>query len=206
MKGNLLKASVLGGMILITGCSTYTTLKTENTAKKQVPDWYLEHDTKTEKGLIFGEDAYFAASVAVSPDMEMAVKKATLKAKAKIADRINGEMNNRTTYVYNEQGVAETMAGSMSARDEIVNVITDTVLRTYGIREREIVYNEELNNYRAFILVNISQADIETLVTKFEQDKRIKELVKLRGQDTVDSAIESFNPQVKVGVVPNINE
>lgn len=204
MKGSILQASALGTILFITGCSSMTTLPTEDTSSKQVPDWYLEHETKSSKGWFFGADAYFAAAVAVSPDMEMAVKKATLKAKAKISDRINGELNNRTTYVYDETGAAETMAGSMAARDEIVNIITDTILRTYGIKKREIIYNEELRNYRAFVLIDIPSSDIETLISQFEQDKRIKQLVKNRTA-SVDKTIDSFkeNSDVEVNPVPN---
>jgi hypothetical protein len=47
---------------------------------------------------------YYAVAEDVSPSMEMAMKKATLKAKAKIADRVNGEMNNRTTMRLDERG------------------------------------------------------------------------------------------------------
>ena len=37
------------------------------------------------------------------------MKKATLLAKAKLADRINGEMNNRSTITKNEAGTNESM-------------------------------------------------------------------------------------------------
>lgn len=202
MKGPFLQASALSTIILVAGCSSMTELKTEDISSKKVPDWYLEHETRSTKTWFFGEDKYYAAAVAVSPDMEMAIKKATLKAKAKISDRINGELNNRTTYVYTETGVAETMAGNMAARDEIVNIITDTILRTYGIKNREIIYNKELRNYRAFVLVDIPSEDIETLITEFEQDKRIKQLVENRSA-SIEDAITSFedpneNPNVKV--------
>lgn len=202
MKGSFLQVSALGTILLLGGCNTMTELPTEDTSARQVPDWYLDHETRSTKGWFFGEKKYYAAAVAVSPDMEMAIKKATLKAKAKISDRINGELNNRTTYVYDEQGVAETMSGSMAARDEIVNVITDTVLRTYGIKKREIIYNEELRNYRAFVLVDIPSADIETLISQFEQDKRIKQLVKLRNDADVDKTIESFREAPNAEINP----
>lgn len=206
MKGNNITLGLIAGAVFLSGCSSMTTLPLENTSEKQVPSWYLEHESKSSKGWFFGEDSYYAAAVAVSPDMEMAVKKATLKAKAKIADRINGELNNRTTYVYDEKGAAETMAGSMAARDEIVNIITDTILRTYGIKDREIIYNEELRNYRAFVLVDIPSADIETLISQFEQDKRIKQLVESRSNASVDNTIQTLGAdnetQVKVYPVP----
>jgi hypothetical protein len=202
MKSTFLQASALGTILLFTGCSnTMTELPVEDISSKQVPDWYLDHETRSVKGWFIGEDKYYAAAVAVSPDMEMAIKKATLKAKAKISDRINGELNNRTTYVYDEVGAAEAMSGNMAARDEIVNIITDTILRTYGIKKREIIYNQELRNYRAFVLVDIPSSDIETLISQFEQDERIKQLVQTRTAD-VDKAIESFEGESNVKVYP----
>ena len=56
----------------------------------KTPKWYVKYPHTTKK-------KYQEAATAVSPDLELAVKKATLLAKAKLADRINGEMNNRTT-------------------------------------------------------------------------------------------------------------
>ena len=76
MKGPFLQASALSTIILIAGCSSMTELKTEDISSKQVPDWYLEHETRSTKTWFFGEDKYYAAAVAVSPDMEMAIKKA----------------------------------------------------------------------------------------------------------------------------------
>jgi hypothetical protein len=75
-----------------------TTVQTENIDKKTVPTWYLEHDDfGTQQKAWYKpwdrEGMYYAVAEDVSPSMEMAMKKATLKAKAKIADRVNGEMN-----------------------------------------------------------------------------------------------------------------
>ena len=72
--------------------------------EREVPRWYLKHKDTGKEGVIFRKGFYYAVAVAVSPDMEMSLKKSTLKAKAKIADRINGEMNNKTFIEYTEKG------------------------------------------------------------------------------------------------------
>ena len=198
MKGNKIKALAITGLVVTLGaCSSMTTLPLENLQKKQVPDWYLEHSDKGTEGWLWAKQGmYYAVAVGVSPDMEMALKKATLKAKAKIADRINEEMNNNTSYSYTEAGQAENMAGRMEAQDKFVNVISETVLRTYGIEKKDIIYNPELRNYRAFVLMKITTEDIEKLVKKYEAEELAVEAVpeiKLTSIDDVSHILPEAN-------------
>jgi hypothetical protein len=114
---------------------------------------------------------YYAVAEDVSPSMEMAVKKATLKAKAKIADRVVGELSNSTTINYQETGSPSNPIGKGNASDVIVNKITDNLLRTYGVEQKMVTYNAEQNNYRVFIMLKISQADVRTLASAYDQKK-----------------------------------
>jgi hypothetical protein len=160
-------------VVALTACSGMTTLKTENTTEKRVPTWYLDHeDVGTQAKAWYKpwdtEGMYYAVAEDVSPSMEMAVKKATLKAKAKIADRVAGEMNNNTNITYKESGNPSNPIGSGGASDVIVNKITDTVLRTYGVDRKLVVYNPEQNNYRAFIMLKISKADVQSLAERYD--------------------------------------
>jgi hypothetical protein len=164
---------------LLTACSGMSTLKTENVKEKTVPTWYLEHeDIGTEaKGWYKPwdrEGMYYAVAEDVSPSMEMALKKATLKAKAKIADRVNGEMNNRTTIKYDEQGSPDRPVGQAQAQDVIVNMIAESVLRTYGIDRKQIIFNPEANNYRAFVMIKINQQDVKNMAALYDQNKQAK--------------------------------
>jgi hypothetical protein len=150
------------------------TLPTENTAQKTVPAWYLNHEDTGKEGWIFRDGFYYAVAVAVSPDMEMSMKKAVLKSKAKITDRINGEMNNRTSIVYNEKGAPESMTGVVEAQDTIVNMIKQTVLRTYSVERKLTIYNTEKNNYRSFVLVKISKKDVDAMIELVEKKNSLK--------------------------------
>ena len=49
----------------------------------------------------------YETASSVSPDLELAIKKSTLLAKAKLADRINGKMNNQSAINKSENGVDE---------------------------------------------------------------------------------------------------
>ena len=49
----------------------------------------------------------YETASSVSPDLELAVKKSTILAKAKLADRINGKMNNQSSINKTETGTDE---------------------------------------------------------------------------------------------------
>ena len=142
---------------------------------KQVPAWYLNHEDTGKEGWIFRDGFYYAVAVAVSPDMEMSLKKAVLKAKAKITDRINGEMNNKTSINYSEKGAPESMVGVVESQDVIVNMIKQTVLRTYSVDRKLTMYNTSQNNYRSFVLMKISKKDVDGII-KLVEDKNTKKL------------------------------
>jgi len=179
---------------MLVACSGMTQLKTENLDKKTVPTWYLEHaDTGSEsKGLKFWdrEGMFYAVAEDVSPSIEMAIKKATLKAKAKIADRVNGEMNNRTTMKYDESGNPERPVAQAQAQDVIVNLIAESIVRTYGLEQKMVIYNPELNNYRAFVLMKISKTDVDALAASFDQNKQVKLQGRVAGKTIDETATE----------------
>ena len=179
----------------LSACTSMTTLQTENLKEKQVPSWYLDHaDVGTESRAWYKpwdrEGMYYAVAEDVSPSMEMALKKATLKAKAKITDRVAGEMNNRTTIKYDESGSPDKPIGSGQSQDVIVNLISETVLRTYGIEKKMVIYNPEANNYRTFVMLKISQKDISTLAATFDSNKQTKLQGRVAGKTVDETAAE----------------
>lgn len=179
-KGGKMIGSRIAIVILLAGllnacANRMVKLPVETTDAKEVPAWYLEHaDTGSEGWLWNKEGMFYAVGSDVSPDMEMSYKKALIKAKAKIVDRVVGEVNNKTSYKLDETGNAERTVGRVEAQDLIVNIISDTSLRTYAVEKKLTVFNPEINNYRSFILVKISKADVDAILKKYEQDKQNK--------------------------------
>jgi hypothetical protein len=161
---------------LLSACANrMVKLPIETTDAKEVPAWYLQHaDTGTQGWFWNKEGMFYAVGSDVSPDMEMSHKKALIKAKAKIVDRVVGEVNNKTTYKLDETGNAERTIGRVEAQDLIVNIIADTSLRTYAVEKKLTVFNPEINNYRSFILIKITKADVDAILKKYEQDKQNK--------------------------------
>jgi len=186
---NIIMVLVLG--FVLTACSgRMVQLPTENIKAKKVPAWYLNHEDTGKEGFIFRDGFYYAVAVAVSPDMEMSQKKAVLKAKAKITDRINGEMNNKTSINYSEKGASESMIGTVEAQDVIVNMIKQTVLRTYSVEKKLTIYNTEKSNYRSFVLMKISKKDVENIVNLVEDKNNKKLISKLKISNTSDKVLK----------------
>ncbi len=181
--------------MVLSACSgRMVNLPTENTKAKKVPNWYLKHTDTGKEGVLF-KGYYYAVAVAVSPDMEMSMKKAVLKAKAKITDRINGEMNNKTSIIYTEKGAPESMTGVVESQDTIVNMIKQTVLRTYSVDKKLTIYNTEAGNYRSFVLVKISKKDIDAIVKLVEQKNSLKLSAKINS--TIDKTSKKVLNQTK---------
>ena len=104
--------------LMLAQCSTYKIKPDMNKSGvvDKTPKWYVDYDHET----LF---KYVETGTAVSPDLELSVKKAVLLAKAKLVDRINGELNNRTTINKNEAGTNEDLTVQAGSQDVIVNVI-----------------------------------------------------------------------------------
>jgi hypothetical protein len=151
--------------ILLTQCSTYKVKPdmSKNGVVNKTPDWYVEykHETWTK---------YQEAATAVSPDMELAVKKATLLAKAKLVDRINGEVNNRTTINKNEAGTNESLTVIAGSQDIVVNVIKDTLARGYEVSKQEIFITNH-KSYRAYIMIELSKKEVEAIIDDINKRK-----------------------------------
>lgn len=196
MKNTLVVVSLA---TVLTACSTTSMepLRTENVTKREVPSWYLEHSdvgSESKGGWKFWDKEGYLYAVAedVSPSMEMALKKATLKAKAKVLDRITGEMNNRTTIVYDEEGGPEKLEAFQQGQDVVVNLISESVLRTYAVDKKMIVFNPETAHYRAFVLMKITKKDVENMAKEFDSRVERKER-KHAGKDVNEVAGDVLN-------------
>ena len=74
--------------LMVAQCSTYKIKKdmSKSGVVNKTPKWYVDYDHETLR-------KYQESGTAVSPDMELAFKKAILLAKAKLVDRVNGVTN-----------------------------------------------------------------------------------------------------------------
>lgn len=146
--------------LMLAQCSTYKIKPDMNKSGvvNKTPKWYVDYNHET----MF---KYQEAATAVSPDMELAVKKATLLAKAKLVDRINGEMNNRTTITKNEAGTNEDLNVTAGSQDVIVNVIEDTLARGYEVTKQEM-YLTKTKSYRVYVMIEVSKKEVEEIINQ----------------------------------------
>ena len=151
--------------LMLAQCSTYKIKPDMNKSGvvNKTPKWYVDYNHET----MF---KYQEAATAVSPDMELAVKKATLLAKAKLVDRINGEMNNRTTITKNEAGTNEDLNVTAGSEDVIVNVIEDTLARGYEVTKQEMYLTKD-KSYRVYIMIEVSKKEVEEIIIQLNKNK-----------------------------------
>ena len=156
---------VLVAGLMLAQCSTYHIKPDMNKSGvvNKTPKWYVDYNHET----MF---KYQEAATAVSPDMELAVKKATLLAKAKLVDRINGEMNNRTTITKNEAGTNEDLNVTAGSQDIIVNVIEDTLARGYEVTKQEMFLTKD-KSYRAYVMIEVSKKEVEEIISEINKNK-----------------------------------
>ena len=173
---------ILGGLLLAQ-CSTYKIKPDMNKSGvvNKTPKWYVQYDHET----LF---KYVETGTAVSPDLELAVKKAVLLAKAKLVDRINGEVNNRTTINKNEAGTNEDLTVQAGSQDIIVNVIEETLARGYEVKKQEIFMTKN-KSYRAYVMVELSKKEVDRIIE--EVDK--KALASINVDALNESANEVLN-------------
>jgi hypothetical protein len=157
-------------LVLLTGlmlaqCSTYKIKPDMNKSGvvNKTPKWYVDYKHET----MF---KYQEAATAVSPDMELAVKKATLLAKAKLVDRINGEMNNRTTITKNEAGTNEDLNVTAGSQDVIVNVIEDTLARGYEVTKQEM-FITKTKSYRVYVMIELSKKEVDEIINQVNKQR-----------------------------------
>jgi len=142
----------------------------------KTPKWYVKYDHET----MF---KYQEAASAVSPDLELAVKKAILLAKAKLVDRINGEMNNQTTIKKDEAGTNETLTVQSGSQDIVVNVINDTLARGYEVT-KQVVFVTNNKSYRAYVMIELSKKEVDKIITEINK----KNVAKINTKSLEESA------------------
>ena len=153
--------------LTLSNCTTYTVKK--DISKKgdltKTPKWYIKYQREDKKWM------YETAS-SVSPDLELAIKKSTLLAKAKLADRINGKMNNQSAINKSENGVDENNNLTSSAEDTIVNMINDTLVKDYIVQKVEIFYTHH-KSYRAYVKLKVSKDNVALVLEELKADKKL---------------------------------
>ena len=87
-----------------------------------------------------------------------------------MVDRINGEMNNRTTITKNEAGTNEDLNVTAGSEDVIVNVIEDTLARGYEVTKQEMYLTKD-KSYRVYIMIEVSKKEVEEIIIQLNKNR-----------------------------------
>ena len=129
----------------------------------KVPQWYI--DAKVEKGFVFEKDAdlfIYSVGQGNSPDLQLAIEKAMMIAKAELADKLQGQMNKRTDLYITEIGSEGNKKVVSKIEETIVNVVRDTMIQGYEAWEKA-VYETPNGEYRVYIGLKIGVGDANRL-------------------------------------------
>ena len=151
--------------LLMTNCASQYKIKTEKSkVLNEVPKWYVNDfsDKKACDTPTFGKDkdrmCIFGVGTAVSPDLQLAIEKGMMVAKAEMADIIKGEMNKSSKIFITELGKQHNKTTVSEVESTIVNLITKTPVRGYEIFAKDITMTKN-GYYRVWIGLRLPMGD-----------------------------------------------
>ena len=135
----------------------------EGRTLNKVPQWYI--DAKIDKGFVFNRDAnlyIYSVGQGSSPDLQLAIEKAMMIAKAELADKLRGQMNKRTDLYITEVGQEGNKEVVSKVEEVIVNVVRATMIQGYESWEKA-VYETPEGEYRVYIGLKMGVGDANML-------------------------------------------
>ena len=132
----MMKSMKLIGVLAVAGLlsacagSNYNIKSEKSDVVDKVPSWYMAdiNETKACDLKAFDKsdndkECIYGMATAVSPDLNLAIEKAKMLAKAELADIIKGEMNKKSKHFITELGKTETKTIITEVESVLVNVI-----------------------------------------------------------------------------------
>jgi hypothetical protein len=197
----VLKYIMIGFMgVALANCSS-STYKIKQEKDKQVlkvPSWYMkDYNEKKECGTkTFGKGkdkvCIFGVGTSVSPDLELAIEKGMMIAKAELADKVKGEMNKKAKIFVTEVGKTNVKTVVTEVETAMVNIISNTPVRGYEIFAQEVTRTKK-GYYRAWIGLRLPLGEFNKMY-----DYTISEVVdaykvKLKAADAFKSVEDTAN-------------
>ena len=185
--------------LTLTNCASNTykvkqEAKEEGRVLNQVPQWYI--DAKVDKGLIINRDAnlyVYGVGQGSSPDLQLAIEKAMMIAKAELADKLHGEMNKRTDLYITEIGSEGSKEVASKIEEVIVNVVKKTKIQGYEMWEKA-VYETPNQEYRVYIGLKMGVGEANKLAEYIAKhanaDINVDELAKAAVEEVIVEKVE----------------
>tara|TARA_B100000927_G_C16329480_1_gene414717 strand:+ start:21 stop:662 length:642 start_codon:yes stop_codon:yes gene_type:complete len=195
--------------LFLAACSSTHTIKQEATFESdgvvkqvlnEVPQWYI--DAEVKKGLITNRDAdqfIYGVGTSVSPDLQLAINKATMVAKADLADQINGELNARSEQFITELGQEGNKQVASRVEETIVNTISATTVVGYDEFAKDIFITAD-QNYRVYVGLKWGYNDNNKLFAYIQDDHNLQ----IEMNANVDELAEEAYEKVMAAPVTNV--
>jgi|TARA_R110001592_G_scaffold34313_4_gene117831 hypothetical protein len=179
-------ALVLVAGLMVANCSSTYKMKSEKgKILKEVPKWYMsDFSEKKACGTTkFGKNkdklCIYGVGTAVSPDLQLAIEKGMMIAKAEMADIIRGEMNKSSKQFITELGKNQTKTTVSEVESTIVNLIKNTPVRGYEIFAKDVTITKN-NYYRVWIGLKLPMGEYNKMYNF-----------------TIEEAIDAYNVKEK---------
>ena len=157
----------------------------DNRVLNQVPQWYI--DAMIADGIIMNRDAdnyIYSVGQGTSPDLQLAVEKAVMIAKAGLADQLKGEMNKRTELYTTEVGKDKNKEVASKIESTIVNVIKNTMVQGYEQWEKAVFETPE-GQYRVYIGLKMGVGDANRLADYITENATVDVDIDQLAEDAV---------------------
>ena len=162
-------AIVISMGLVLSNCSSNYSMKSEDgKVLSELPKWYM-NDFSEKKACdtsTFGKDkdreCIFGVGTAVSPDLNLAIEKGMMIAKAELADIIKGEMNKQSKQFVTELGKAEQKTVVSEVESTIVNLIKNTPVRGYEIFAKDVTITKN-GYYRSWIGLRLPMGEFNKM-------------------------------------------
>ena len=175
--------------LLMTNCASQYKIKTEKSkVLNEVPKWYVNDfsDKKACDTPTFGKNkdkmCIFGVGTAVSPDLQLAIEKGMMIAKAEMADIIKGEMNKSSKQFITELGKNQNKTVVSEVESTIVNLIKNTPVRGYEIFAKDVTITKN-NYYRVWIGLKLPMGEYNKMYNF-----------------TIEEAVDAYNTKEKAQI------
>ncbi len=178
----------VAGLLMANCSATYNMKSEKGKVLNEVPKWYMA-DFKESKACDtpkFGKDkdkmCIFGVGTAVSPDLNLAIEKGMMIAKAELADIIKGEMNKSSKQFITELGKNNNKTTVSEVESTIVNLIKETPVRGYEIFAKDVTITKN-GYYRAWIGLRLPMGEYNKMYNF-----------------TIEEAVDSYNVKKKANI------
>tara|TARA_Y100000004_G_scaffold194354_1_gene258721 strand:- start:248 stop:859 length:612 start_codon:yes stop_codon:yes gene_type:complete len=199
------KILIIAIMLFVAACSGTTKVKNEGETKtgmiEEIPSWYAEK--KGNKGVLNQKDKFYVYGVgtATSPDLQLAMEKAKIIAKADIADVLQGEINGKSQTYIEEVGQDMAKTTVTETNNTIINIIKNTQVQGYEQWKVEVSITPN-KEYRVWMGLQLPLGEYNKLVDYVKSQAALQ----LNSISKGEERFEELEDEISAVPVPYVEE